>query len=239
MEQEDVTGVLSGSMIATFDTIYSGELHPTMIRILIADDHAIVRGGLLQLFALAGDVTVVAQATNGGQVIESLRGVACDLVLLDMSMPGISGIELIGRIRAHAPTLPILVLSMHNEALVVRRALKAGANGYMTKDGDPETLLLAVRKVAAGGRYIDPGLAEQMVFEGEAGQTERPHEQLSNRELSIFRLFVGGKSVNQIAEELAISNKTVSTHKARLMQKMGFQSNADMLRYGIDHALGQ
>ena len=210
-----------------------------MIRILIADDHEIVRGGLLQLFGLAVDVTVVAQATNGGQVIESLRAVPCDMVLLDMSMPGISGIELIGRIRAHAPTLPILVLSMHNEALVVRRALKAGANGYMTKDGDPETLLLAVRKVAGGGRYIDPGLAEQIVFDGVGGQSERPHEQLSNRELIIFRLFVCGKSVNQIAEELAISNKTVSTHKARLMQKMGFQSNADMLRYGIDHALGQ
>ncbi|NVM79141.1 DNA-binding NarL/FixJ family response regulator [Duganella sp. SG902] len=210
-----------------------------MIRILIADDHAIVRGGLLQLFGLAGDVTIVAQATNGGQVLESVRTVPCDMVLLDMSMPGISGIDLIGRIRAHAPSLPILVLSMHNEALVVRRALKAGANGYMTKDGDPETLLLAVRKVAAGGRYIDPGLAEQMVFESEGGQFEQAHEQLSNRELSIFRLFVRGKTVNQIADELAISNKTVSTHKARLMQKMGFQSNADMLRYGIDHALGK
>jgi DNA-binding NarL/FixJ family response regulator len=209
-----------------------------MIRILIADDHAIVRGGLLQLFGLAGDVTVVAQATNGGQVMESLRAVACDLVLLDLSMPGISGIELIGRIRAHAPELPILVLSMHNEALVVRRALKAGANGFMTKDGDPETLLIALRKVAAGGRYIDPGLAEQMVFDSEAGQGEHPHEQLSNRELSIFRLFVCGKTVNEIADELAISNKTVSTHKARLMQKMGFRSNADMLRYGIGHALG-
>ncbi|SFU31923.1 response regulator transcription factor [Pseudoduganella namucuonensis] len=210
-----------------------------MIRILIADDHAIVRGGLLQLFGLAGDVTVVAQATNGGQVMESLRATPCDLVLLDLSMPGASGVELIARIRAHAPALPILVLSMHNEALVVRRALKAGANGYMSKDGDPETLLLAVRKVAAGGRYLDPGVAELLVFDGDAGRGAPAHEQLSNRELSIFRLFVGGKTVNQIADELAISNKTVSTHKARLMQKMGFQSNADMLRYGIDHGMGR
>ena len=209
-----------------------------MIRILIADDHAIVRGGLVQLFSLAGDMSVVAQATNGGQVMESLRATPCDLVLLDLSMPGASGVELIARIRAHVPALPILVLSMHNEALVVRRALKAGANGYMSKDGDPETLLLAARKVAAGGRYLDPGLAELLVFDSDAGQREHPHEQLSNRELSIFRLFVCGKTVNQIADELAISNKTVSTHKARLMQKMGFQSNADMLRYGIDHALG-
>lgn len=208
-----------------------------MIRILIADDHAIVRGGLLQLFALAGDVAVVAQATNGGQVMECLRATPCDLVLLDLSMPGASGVELIARIRAHVPALPILVLSMHNEALVVRRALQAGANGYMSKDVDPETLLLAVRKVAAGGRFLDPSLAELLVFDNGTGGDAPAHEQLSNRELSIFRLFVGGKTVNQIAEELAISNKTVSTHKARLMQKMGFQSNADMLRYGIDHAL--
>jgi DNA-binding NarL/FixJ family response regulator len=209
-----------------------------MIRILIADDHALVRGGLLQLFALAGDMEVVAQATHGGEVIDYLRHVACDVILLDMSMPGISGVDLIVRIKARAPGIPVLVLSMHNEALMARRALKAGASGYLTKDGDPETLLTAVRKVASGGRYIDPALAEQMVFQTEAGQLEHPHEQLSNRELSIFRLLVDGKSVNQIADELAISNKTVSTHKARLMQKMGFQSNAEMLRYGIDHALG-
>ncbi|NVM79638.1 DNA-binding NarL/FixJ family response regulator [Duganella sp. SG902] len=209
-----------------------------MIRLLIADDHAIVSSGLLQLFSLSSDVCVVALATNGGQVIDSLRTTPCDLVLLDMSMPGISGIDLIGRIRVRAPALPILVLSMHNEALVVRRALKAGANGYMTKDCDPEALLLAVRKVAAGGRYLDPGLAEQMVFDTDSDQFKHPHEQLSNRELCIFRLFVSGMGVNQIADELAISNKTVSTHKARLMQKMGFQSNADMLRYGVDHNLG-
>jgi len=208
-----------------------------MIRLLIADDHAIVRSGLLQLFSLSGDVCVVAQATDGGQVLDSLRVTPCDVVLLDMSMPGVSGIDLISRIRARAPALPILVLSMHNEALVVRRALNAGANGYMTKDCDPEALLLAVRKVAAGGRHLDPSLAEQMVFGANGGQLEYPHEQLSNRELCIFRLFVSGKSVNQIADELAISNKTVSTHKARLMQKMGFQGNAEMLRYGIDHAL--
>lgn len=209
-----------------------------MIRIVIADDHALVRGGLLQLFSLAGDVDVVAQATHGGQLLDCLRQVACDLVLLDMTMPGISGVELIGRIRVRAPDLPILVLSMHSEALVARRALEAGAAGYLTKDGDPETLLLAIRRVAAGGRYIDPVLAERMVFQNAAGPLEHPHERLSNRELSIFKLFVGGKSVNQIAEELSISNKTVSTHKARLMQKMGFQSNAEMLRYGIDRALG-
>jgi len=210
-----------------------------MIRILVADDHAIVRGGLLQLFSLAGDMTVVAQAMNGSQVLQNLRSVPCDLILLDLSMPGESGVDLLDRIRAHAPELPIMVLSMYNEALMARGALKAGANGYMSKDGDPEALLEAVRKVASGGRYIDPGIAEQIAFESEVRACADAHEQLTNRELSIFRLFVRGKTINQIADELKISNKTVSTHKTRLMQKMGFQSNADMLRYGIDHALGR
>lgn len=208
-----------------------------MFRILIADDHAIVRSGLLQLCALAGDITVVAEATNGGEVLERLRNFTCDLVLLDLSMQGISGIELISRIRAHCPNLPILILSMYNEASVARRALKAGANGYVTKDDDPETLLHAMRKVAAGGRYINPTLAEQLVFEQGVTAADDIYLQLSNRELSIFRMLSGGKTVNQIADELSISNKTVSTHKARLMQKMGFRSNAEMLRYGIDHVL--
>lgn len=208
-----------------------------MIRILIADDHPIFLGGLLQLFGLTSDMTVVGQATNGRQLIELLRTVSCDLVLLDLSMPGICGMDLIGRIRARAPLLPILVLSMHNEVLMVRRALNAGANGYATKDGDPEMLLLAVRKVAGGGHYIDSGLAEQLVFASECKRLERPHERLSNRELSIFSLFVSGKRVKQIADELAISDKTVSTHKARLMRKMQFQNSAEMLRYGIDNGL--
>lgn len=208
-----------------------------MIRIIIADDHAIVRGGLVQLCALSGDMQVVAQATHGSELMERLRNIECDLILLDLSMPGISGMELIGRIRAHFTSLPILVLSMHNEAPVARRALKTGANGYATKDDEPEVLLQAIRKVAAGGRYINPKLAEQLVFEQESTPPEDIHFQLSNRELSIFRMLTCGKTVNQIADELSISNKTVSTHKARLMQKMGFRSNAEMLRYGIDHVL--
>jgi len=208
-----------------------------VIRILIADDHALVRGGMVQLFALAGDIEVVAQATNGGEVIEQLRQVVCDVIVLDMCMPGISGVELIARVHAKLPTLPILILSMHNDARVARRALYAGAAGYMSKDGDPETLLLAIRKIAAGGRYIDQGLAEQLAFQPPSDSRAYPHEQLSNRELCVFKLLVAGKTVNEVAAELAISNKTVSTHKARLMEKMGFRSNADMIRYGIDHAL--
>ena len=209
-----------------------------MIRILIADDHAIVRSGLTQLFSMASDIEVVSLATDGRQVIEFLHRGSCDLILLDLTMPGISGIDLIASIRGHKPKLPILVLSMHNEPLIARRALKAGAAGYMTKDSEPEMVIAAIRKVAGGGRYIDPRLAEQIVFDSETGNPEQLHEQLSNRELNIFNLLVRGKSVNEIAVELAISNKTVSTHKARLMQKMRFQSNAELMRYGLDHGLG-
>jgi DNA-binding NarL/FixJ family response regulator len=209
-----------------------------MIRILIADDHAIVREGLKQLFALDSDVVVAGEAIDGAQVLETLRqGGSFDLVLLDMTMPGVSGVNLISRIRAQDGAPPILVLSMHNELQIARRALNAGASGYLTKDSRPDILITAIRRVAAGGRFIDPGLAEQMVFEAGGSGQRLPHELLSDREFNILRLLVRGKSVNDIAEELVISNKTVSTHKARLMQKMNFQNNAELVRYAVAHDL--
>jgi len=208
-----------------------------MIRVLIADDHAIVREGLKQLFALDSDVVVAGEAVDGAQVLETLRQGGFDLVLLDMTMPGVSGVNLISRIRAQDGAPPILVLSMHNELQIARRALTAGASGYLTKDSRPEILMAAIRKVATGGRFIDPGLAEQMVFEaGDSGQRP-PHELLSDREFHILRLLVRGMSVNDVAEELVISNKTVSTHKARLMLKMNFHNNAELVRYAVAHGL--
>ena len=208
-----------------------------MIRILIADDHAIVRGGLKQLLALVDDVEVGGEATNGNQVMDLLRGARCDLVLLDLSMPGISGIDLIARIRLHDAKLPILVLSMRNEVQVVKRAFKAGATGYLTKDNEPEVLMAAIRKTASGQRFIDPLLVDQMVFDADGADPAAAQERLSNREFHILRLLARGMSVNDIADELAISNKTVSTHKARMMQKMNFSSNADLVRYGIEHGV--
>jgi DNA-binding NarL/FixJ family response regulator len=208
-----------------------------MIRILIADDHAIMRGGLKQLLALAGDIEIAGEATNGAQVMEAVRDRALDLLLLDMTMPGINGIDLITRIRAHDAKLPILVLSMRNEAQIARGALKAGATGYLTKDNEPEVLMMAIRKTAAGNRFIDPLLVEQIVFESDELVQRHAHERLSKREFHILSLLARGKSVNDIAEELAISNKTVSTHKARLMQKMKFSSNAELVRYGLVHGL--
>lgn len=208
-----------------------------MIRLMIADDHAIVREGLKQLFALVADIKVVAAAVNGAEVLDLLRNKPADLLLLDMTMPGISGVELIARVKAQNPEQKILVLSMHNEPQIARRALAAGASGYLTKDSDPEVLLAAVRKVAAGGRHIDAGLVEAMVFDAGATTDKPPHELLSERELQILRLLVQGRSVNDIADALVISNKTVSTHKSRLMQKLNLANNAELVRYGVEHAL--
>jgi DNA-binding NarL/FixJ family response regulator len=208
-----------------------------MIRVLIADDHGIVREGLKQLFALGGDIAVAGEAVNGGEVLQALGAGGIDIILLDMTMPGISGANLITRLRAHATCPPILVLSMHNELQVARRAMAAGASGYVTKDSDPQTLMTAIHKVAAGGRFLDTVLAEKLAFVMGGGEEGEPHDVLSERELDILRRLVQGKSVNDIADELKISNKTVSTHKARLMQKMNFSNNAELVRYAVAHGL--
>ena len=208
-----------------------------MIRLVIADDHAIVRGGLKQIFALAPDLEVVGEAVNGSEVLERLRQQPFDLLLLDLNMPGISGADLIARIKTHRADLPILVLTMHNEPQMAARMLKAGADGYISKDCEPDILLAAIRKVAAHGKYIAPELAEKMVFDLTSTAQQPPHSLLSEREAEVFRLLTTGKSVNEIAIELAISNKTVSTHKLRLMEKMKLASMADLMRYAMQHAI--
>ena len=208
-----------------------------MIRLLIADDHTLMREGLKQLFALLDDVDLAGEAVNGTQVVERLHEGGVDLLLLDMSMPGISGEELIAYVRFHHPDVPILVLSMYDQPLVAQRALRAGANGYLTKDGDPDALVAAVRRVASGGRFIDPVIAESIAFDAAGPSEHRHHECLSDRELQILRLLALGTSVNDIADALEISNKTVSTHKARMMEKMAFGSNADLMRYAIENGL--
>lgn len=209
-----------------------------MIKVLIADDHVVVRSGLKQLFALMGDIVVAGEAANGEEVLAVLKQQnQYDLILLDLTMPGISGITLIAEIRALYPKLPILVLSMHNELQIAKRVLQAGAAGFVTKGSMQDILMDAVHKVAGGGRFIDPMIAEQMMFEKAPAVDLAPHEQLSERELQILKMFAKGHGINEIAEELYISNKTVSTHKARLMQKMGFASNAELVRYAADHNL--
>lgn len=216
---------------------WGGRKGAFMIRLLIADDHTLMREGLKQLFTLQEDIELVGEAVNGAQALERLRQGGVDLILLDMSMPGISGEDLVARVRGHYPELPILILSMHDQPQIAQRALRAGANGYLTKDGDPDTLLAAVRRVASGGRFIDPVIAESMAFETGINGGRPRHESLSDREFQVMRLLARGTSVNEIADMLAISSKTVSTHKARLMEKMEFASNADLVRYAILHGL--
>ncbi|WP_448091817.1 response regulator [Pseudomonas lini] len=207
-----------------------------MIRLMIADDHAIMREGLKQLFALTGDIRVQAEAENGAVLLERLRQGEIDLLLLDMSMPGISGEDLVARVHSHYPQLPILVLSMHNEVPIAQRALTSGAAGYLTKDRDPETLLIAIRQVAAGGRFIEAGLAEKMAFAVSGRSPCNQQDSLTEREHQIMHLLAQGLRIKCIAAELAISSKTVSTHKARLMEKMSFTCNADIVRYVIGRA---
>jgi DNA-binding NarL/FixJ family response regulator len=211
-----------------------------MIRLLLADDHAIVRGGLKQIFALQPDLAVTGEAINGAEVLECLRHGAFDLLLLDLNMDGISGVDLIARVKARQPELPVLVLSMHNEASVAARMLKAGASGYTSKDCEPAILLAAIRKVAAGGRYIAPEIAEKMVFEATtASSVQLPHHQLTSREMLVFRLLTRGLGVTEIAAQLAISSKTVSTHKASMLEKLKLGSIAQLMRYAMEHDLLQ
>lgn len=210
-----------------------------MTNILIADDHAIVRRGLRQIVATSADITVSAEAADGAEVLDKLRRNPIDLLLLDMNMPGISGLDLIGRVRIEWPALGILVLSMHNEAQVASRALKAGASGYITKDSDPDILMTAIRKVAQGGRFIDPSLVDAIVFRAHNAGDEPPHEILSNREYQVLQRLAAGESINDIARTLSLSAKTISTHKVRLMRKLGLDTNIDLARYAIKHSVAQ
>jgi DNA-binding NarL/FixJ family response regulator len=209
-----------------------------MIRLILADDHAIVRSGLLQIFSLLPDIEVLDEAANGSEVLELLRKhERIDLILLDLTMDGISGADLISRIKTHRPTLPVLVLSMHNEPQVATRMLRCGANGYITKDCNPEVLMAAIRKVAGGGKYIAPELAEKMVFDVRPADEGPLHQLLSERERDVLRLLTQGKVVKEIAEQLAISNKTVSTYKIRLMEKLNLTNMAELMRYAMAHGL--
>ncbi|CAO95571.1 response regulator [Erwinia tasmaniensis] len=207
------------------------------IRLMVADDHVIMREGLKQIFSLDDRLVVVAEAGNGTQVMEGLRVEQVDLLLLDMSMPGVCGEDLVTRIHLQYPKLPILILTMYSEPQIARRVLKCGALGYITKDNDPETLLAAIHRVARGQRFIDHILAEQIVFAECTQVGEALHARLTAREMQIMLMLARGEGVNHIAEALKISNKTVSTHKSRLMDKMMFTTNADIVKYAISHRL--
>lgn len=200
-----------------------------MIEILVADDHPIVRVGLKTIISMVPDIEVTGEAASGAEVLSLIRQKKFDVVLMDMSMHGLSGMELIKRVRSEKPLLPILVLTMHAEPQLAAKALKLGVFGYMTKGKDVESLTAAIRKVAAGQRCIDPDLAEKMVLD--ASFSSGPQEQLTDRESQILRMLQLGKTVTEIGADLSLSPKTISTHKIRLMQKLGLSNNAELFRY--------
>jgi len=208
-----------------------------MIRIVVADDHTIVREGLKQVLSAASDLAVVGEAQNGHEVLQRVRELEFDVLLLDMSMPGKSGIELIKQVRAEKPKLRVLVLSMHQEQQYAVRAIKAGASGYLTKESASAQLVSAIRKVAGGGAFITEAVAEQLALGAMPQADGPPHSALSDREFQVFRLLVSGKAVSSIAGELNLSVKTVSTHKARIMQKMNMSNSTELIRYALQHRL--
>lgn len=206
-------------------------------RILIVDDHAVVREGLARILAGASEGWTVGEASSGFQALEWLRREHADLVIVDLSMPGMSGLELIRRIRGEFGRVAVLVLSMHAEEQYAMRAFKAGANGYVTKDGASAELLLAVRKVMAGGAYVNPELAERVVLQLNGSVEAARHSQLSDRELEVLRRLVAGQRPTEIAHALHLSVKTVSTHKSRIQEKLALPTLADLVRYGIEQGL--
>ncbi|WP_319244837.1 response regulator transcription factor [uncultured Propionivibrio sp.] len=208
-----------------------------MIRILIADDHTLVREGLKQILAASPDMAVKGEAGDGFETLARVREGGWDILLLDMSMPGRSGVDLIRQIRGEAPQLPILVLSMYKEDEYAIRTIRAGAAGYLCKDSASAQLISAIRKVAAGGHFISPEVAGELAYGLIVKDDRAPHESLSDREFQIFRLLAAGEGVVEIALRLNLSPKTVSTYKTRLLQKMEMASVAELVRYGVRHAL--
>ena len=206
-----------------------------MIRVLLADDHAIVRAGLKELLSDTEDIEVAGEAMNGPEVMSLVRAQDFDVAVLDMSMPGRGGIELIKQLKAERPKVRVLVLSMHSEKQYAVRAVKAGASGYLTKDSAAEQLVAAIRRIAAGGAYVTPETAERLVLESGAAGDGPPHRRLSDREFQVFQLIASGRSMTEIAQQLSLSVKTVSTHKTRLMEKMGLANQAELIRYAIDN----
>ncbi len=206
-----------------------------MIRVFIADDHAIVRKGLRQIIEETAELELAGEAVNGEEVLKCVGKIDFDVLLLDLSMPGRSGLDVIQTIRDLKPQLPILVLSAFPEEQYAVRLLKSGIAGYMNKETAPENLVVAIRKVVAGGKYISPELAERLATDLSSPSDKLPHELLSDREYRVLCMIGAGKSVSQIAQELLISVKTVSTYRTRILEKMGLHTTSELIRYAIEN----
>ena len=208
-----------------------------MTKVLIVDDHAVVREGLKQILADAPDMVVVGEAAKGDEALEKIIAEHYDVVVLDISLPDMSGLEVLKQIKDLRPQLAVLILTIHPEEQYAVRVLQAGASGYMTKDTAPDELAAAIRKVAEGGRYVSAALAEKLAFDPGSDIKTAPHEALSKREFQVLCLIGSGKTVTETASLLHLSTKTVSTYRRHILEKMGMQSNADLIRYAIENRL--
>ena len=208
-----------------------------MIKVIIADDHPVVRRGLKQILADELDITVVGEANNTQELLKLLCDQHCDVVVLDITMPGRDGLEALKELRRERPKLPVLILSIHPEDQFGLRVLRAGAAGYMTKETAPDELVKAIRKVFAGGKYLSPTLAEKIAFDLDHDTTKAPHEILSDREYTVMCLLASGKTVGEVSRELSLSVKTVSTHRSHILEKMKMKTNAELTHYAIKNRL--
>ena len=208
-----------------------------MIRIMIADDHAIVRQGLAQILEKSGEMKIVAEHANGIDALNWLRDHHCDVALIDISMPGMNGIDLLKQLREIKPHLPVLVVSIYSEDQYAVRLIKAGAAGYLTKGCSPTILVKAVKLVASGKKYISPAVAEMLANEVGTPEGKVSHETLSDREYQIFLMIASAKTVSEIADTLALSGKTISTYRKRILEKMHLHNNAELMSYAIDNQL--
>jgi DNA-binding NarL/FixJ family response regulator len=208
-----------------------------MIKVLIADDHPVVRRGLKNILKEASDIEVAGEAGDGLEVLEKVRAEEFDVLILDLSMPKLDGLETIGRLKSEQPDLGILVLSMNPEEVFGMRALRLGASGYLSKDSAPEQLITAIRRIAAGKVYVSEGLAESLALNVSKGSPKMPHETLSDREYQIMLMLARGRSLKEIAAELSLSVKTVSTHRTHILEKLNMENNAQIVTYALHNKL--
>jgi DNA-binding NarL/FixJ family response regulator len=207
-----------------------------MAKVLVVDDHAVVRAGLTQILADARDEFVVGEASTGDEALQRLQGGHWDLVVLDISLPDRSGLDVLKQIKSLYPDLPVLVLTMHAEQQYAVRVLRAGASGFLTKQSAPEELMTAIRRIARGAKYLNPALAEKIAFD--VIDTDAPlHQSLSDREFQVLHLLTSGMSITEIARNLCISVKTISTHRTRILKKMQMKTNAEMIQYALRNGL--
>ena len=210
-----------------------------MLRIIIADDHPVVLKGLKEILSESFDDVIIDGTTTGYELMNNVQKNQYDLALLDISLPDINGLEVLKEINKKKPKLPVLIISMYPEEQYALRAIKAGARGYLTKRSASNELVLAVRKILSGKRYVSPAFAEKMLYDFESGTEKLPHERLSDRELQVLCMIGGGKAVNQIAEELHVSANTVRTYRTRILEKIGVKGTSELIHYAITHRLAE